>query len=80
MYIDDIPHIKYIPVCSMCGEPISKYEQIYVSRETKQGESGYKYLETHVHPCKCEKCGAMFEYISKLRDRPEHYFMESCPQ
>ena len=41
-FLDNKDYIKYIPVCSKCGEPIPKDESIYVIENLYESDSSYK--------------------------------------
>ena len=63
-FLDGKDYIKYIPVCSRCGEPIPKDESIYIIENLYESDSSYKCnKEYEVCPSSCKKCGAHFEYI-----------------
>lgn len=67
-FLDGKDYIKYIPVCSKCGEPIPKDESIYVIENLYELDSSCKYYE--VCPSSCKKCGAHFEYVVGM-EKPE---------
>ena len=62
-FLDGKDYIKYIPVCSKCGEPIPKDESVYAIETLYQSDSGYKCKDYEIYPNVCKKCGAHFEYI-----------------
>lgn len=62
-FLDGKDYIKYIPVCSKCGEPIPKDESIYVIENLYESDSSYKCKDYEVYPISCKKCGAHFEYV-----------------
>ena len=62
-FLDNKDYIKYIPVCSKCGESIQEGVSIFTIETLYQSDSGYKCKDYEVYPSVCKKCGAHFEYI-----------------
>lgn len=69
-FLDGKDYIKYIPVCSRCGEPISEDVGIYAIETLYKSESDYKCKDYEIHPSSCKKCGAHFEYVVDM-EKPE---------